>query len=260
MYMAAHIYMQPDRPSPGPAPAAGPREPGSSGSDRGWAGSAFVVAIDGPAGAGKSTTARALAEVLGYTFLDTGAIYRAVALVARRRGVGWDDGATLGELAGDLDIVFVPDGGTNRIVVDGVDVTSDIRTREIAEGASRVSALPEVRAALLELQRDMGRRGRVVAEGRDTGTVVFPDAAVKFFLTAPVEERARRRARELASAGTVATPEAILEEIRIRDERDSHRAIAPLKKAPDAIEIDSGGLDADEVVARMAATVRERGG
>src|SRR5687768_13888316 len=135
----------------------------------------FVVAIDGPAGAGKSTAAKQLALRLGYSFLDTGAIYRTVALCARRQGVDWSDGPALGLLAARLDISFENQGGSKRVMVDGQDVTSEIRTPEISEGASRVSALPEVRAALLGLQRAIGARGRVVAEGRDTGTVVFPD-------------------------------------------------------------------------------------
>jgi CMP/dCMP kinase len=220
----------------------------------------FVVTIDGPAGAGKSTAARKLARRLGYAFLDTGALYRALALAARRAGVDWSDGPGLAALAERLDITFVPQEGGDRFFVEGAEVGEQIRTPEISEGASRISALPEVRAALLGLQRAIGNRGAVVAEGRDTGTVVFPDAGAKFFLTAPAEERARRRARELVAAGQVVNPADVLRDIEVRDARDSTRTVSPLRKAPDAVEIDSLGLTPDEVVERMARIVRERGG
>jgi cytidylate kinase len=220
----------------------------------------FVVTIDGPAGAGKSTVARQLATRLGYAFLDTGAIYRGVALAARRAKISWSDGPALGALAGRLDIRFGGEEGVNRLFVDGLDVTRDIRTPEISEGASQVSALPEVRAALLGLQRSIAAKDRVVAEGRDTGTVVFPNAEAKFFLTAPPEERARRRSRELAAAGRPVDQATVQREMELRDARDSSRAFAPLKKAEDALEIDSLGLSPEEVVERMAAAVHERGG
>jgi cytidylate kinase len=220
----------------------------------------FVVAIDGPAGAGKSTTAKKLAARLGYAFLDTGAIYRTVALSARRNGIAWSDGPRLAALAARLDIVFVASDDTNRVLLEGVDVTTEIRTAEISDGASRVSALPEVRASLLDLQRRLGERARVVAEGRDVGTVIFPRAGAKFFLTASPEERARRRAKELAGAGRQMDLQTVMSEMRERDERDSTRSVAPLKKAEDAIQIDSGGLTADEVVRVMADLVSQRGG
>ena len=220
----------------------------------------FVVAIDGPAGAGKSTAARRLAARLGYSFLDTGAIYRAVALAARRQGVDWADGPAVGALAAALDIAFAADGETNRVLIGDVDVTTDIRTPEVSEGASRVSAHGEVRAALLTLQRRLGAAGRVVAEGRDVGTVIFPDAPAKFFLTAPAAERARRRTNELRSAGQAADEAQVYEEMLVRDERDTTRAVAPLRKSDDAIEIDSRSLTADEVVDRMVEVVRSRGG
>ncbi len=219
----------------------------------------FVVTIDGPAGAGKSTTARLLAMRLGFAFLDTGAIYRAVALAARRRDVAWADGLGMGRLADGLKIRFSPEGDLNRVLLDGVDVTTDIRAPEISEGASQVSAHPQVRDALLDLQRSIGAQGQVVAEGRDTGTVVFPDAGAKFFLTATPEERARRRTVELQAAGRVADFATVLAEIQQRDERDSNRAAAPLRKADDAVQIDSGGMNPAQVVERMTDIVRGRG-
>jgi cytidylate kinase len=220
----------------------------------------FVVAIDGPAGAGKSTVAKTLARRLGYTFLDSGALYRAGAWAARRRGIAWSDGRGLGQFIHDLDIRFDGRDDANRITVDGEDVTEEIRRPEISEGASQVSAFNEVRAGLLTLQRRIGASGRVVAEGRDMGTVVFPDARAKFFLTAPIEERARRRAAELAASGRPQDFDVVLAEMRLRDQRDSTRAIAPLRRAEDAIEIDTASLTPEEVVGRMAALVRERGG
>jgi cytidylate kinase len=220
----------------------------------------FVVAIDGPAGAGKSTVARGLATRLGYTFLDTGALYRSVALIAQRRRIPWDDTVHLGELARVLDVVFAKDGDGTRVVADGSDVTQDIRQAEISEGASRVSAVPEVRAGLLAIQRRVAARANVVAEGRDIGTVVFPAAQAKFFLVANSETRARRRTLELAAAGKPAIFADVLAEMLARDARDSGRAVAPLRRAEDAVEIDSSLLTPEEVMARMLAVVRARGG
>jgi cytidylate kinase len=220
----------------------------------------FVVTIDGPAGAGKSTAARQLAARLGYSFLDTGAIYRTVALLARQRGIDWGDGPALGALAGGIDLRFESVGGANRVIADGADVTGEIRTPAISEGASRVSAHPPVRAALLQLQRAIGARGRVVAEGRDTGTAVFPDAPAKFFLTASPAERARRRTLELTAAGRAAVEADVLAEMEQRDQRDSTRAASPLRRAEDAVEIDTSGLSADEVVDLIEGIVRSRGG
>jgi cytidylate kinase len=219
------------------------------------AGRRLVVAIDGPAGAGKSTTARLLAERLGYDLLDTGAIYRVMALLSRRAGVSWHDGPGLAAFADGLDLRFKLEGTLNRVLVADEDVTKEIRTPEMSDGASRVSALPEVRAALLELQRRLGAQGGVVVEGRDIGTVVFPDAGAKFFLTASSDERARRRVAELQAAGRPADLATTLAEMKERDERDSTRAVAPLKQADDAIAIDSSGLTPDEVVSKMATLV-----
>jgi cytidylate kinase len=218
----------------------------------------LVVAIDGPAGAGKSTAARLLARRLGYDLLDTGAIYRVMALLARRRGIPWDDGPGVASLAGDLDLRFRLDDEVNRVIVGGADLSADIRTPEISDGASRVSALPEVRAALLGIQRRLGAAGGVVVEGRDIGTVVFPDAGAKFFLTATTDERARRRVAELAAAGRPADPQRTRAELVERDQRDSTRSVAPLRKAADAVEIDSSALTPDEVVERMASVVADR--
>ncbi|HLU68078.1 MAG TPA: (d)CMP kinase [Kofleriaceae bacterium] len=218
----------------------------------------IVVAIDGPAGAGKSTVSKRLTALLGYRLLDTGALYRSVALLARRRGVAWDDEPALAALAADLDISFRLDGMTNRVTLGGEDVTSAIRTPEVSEGSSLVSALPAVRAALLERQRALAGQGGVVAEGRDVGTVVLPDAEAKFFLTASDEVRARRRVEELRAAGIEASYEDTLEEIRRRDDRDSSRETAPLVCAPDAVVVDSSVLTVDQVVESMAKVVRER--
>lgn len=218
----------------------------------------FVVTIDGPAGAGKSTVAKALARRLGYTFLDSGALYRSGAWAALQRGVAWSDGPALGALIRSLDIRFSGEG--NAITVDGQDVSGEIRRPEISQGASQVSAFPEVRAGLLDLQRRLGENGRVVAEGRDMGTVVFPGAGAKFFLVAPIEERAKRRALELAEKGKPQDLQAVLTEMRDRDQRDSTRAVAPLRRADDAVEIDTGGLTPEQVVERMAEVVRTRGG
>jgi cytidylate kinase len=215
---------------------------------------AEVVAIDGPAGAGKSTVARALADRLGFFLLDTGAIYRSVALAAVRGGVALSDGPALGGLAASLDIRFAAD----RVLVDGEDVSQAIRTPEISQGASTVSAHPEVRAALLELQRRIAAGGRCVVEGRDIGTVVLPWAPVKFFLTATPEVRARRRYDELVARGAQVDLAATLAELRARDERDERRAVAPLRQADDAELLDTSDLRLEEVVEHKVRAVRAR--
>ncbi len=217
-----------------------------------------VVTIDGPAGAGKSTVARRLARALDYRLLDTGAIYRSVALVARRRGTAWSDAVACAEVARTLDIDFHFEGDVNHVRVAGEDVTSAIRTPEMSQGASQVSAHPEVRAALLELQRRLGAGGGVVVEGRDTGTVVFPTAAAKFFLTATDEERARRRVAELRAGGAAVDFETTLREIRERDQRDASRAVAPMVPAADARIVDSSQYSIEEVVERLLADVRAK--
>ncbi|MDB4988436.1 MAG: Cytidylate kinase [Myxococcaceae bacterium] len=218
-----------------------------------------VVALDGPAGAGKSTAARLLAERLEYVLVDTGALYRGVALAALDRGVAWDDGAALGALVDALALTFVRDSeGRQRLHIDGLDRSGEIRTPQISDGASRVSRHRQVRASLLGLQRRLGESGRVVLEGRDIGTVVFPDAEVKVFLTASDEARAQRRYDELTLAGHALQFETVLAEIRDRDKRDSERDIAPLKPAHDAILMDTSGITLEEVVAQLEAIVRSR--
>jgi cytidylate kinase len=219
---------------------------------------ALVVTIDGPAGAGKSTVAKGLALALGYRLLDTGAMYRAVALLARRQGVSWDETETLARMAAALDISFALDGDINRVRLAGEDVTAAIREPDISYGASRVSAVPAVRTALLDLQRRLGAEGGVVVEGRDTGTVVFPGADCKFFLTASDDVRARRRHEELVQSGQAGTYEGTLEDMRARDERDTSRVVAPLARAADAVLVDSSSMTLDAVIDTMLDEVRRR--
>ena len=220
-----------------------------------------IVAIDGPAGAGKSTVARRLADALGFVLVDTGAMYRAVALAAKRAGVEWSDATKLGELAHGLvtknALAFERDPGLGiRVKLAGEDVSEAIRTPDMAQGASLVSAHGSVRAALLDLQRMAGRAGGVVLEGRDIGTVVFPDAEVKFFLTASAEVRARRRHDELAAKGGAASFEDTLADVKRRDAQDEGRAVAPLKQADGAILVDSTDLSFEQTVSRMLADVQ----
>ena len=219
-----------------------------------------IVAIDGPAGAGKSTVARKLADKLGFTLVDTGALYRAVALAAQREGVAWDDEVNVVAVARRVEVSrslrLVPDSEKGvRVMLDGQDVSDAIRTADMGMGASRVSAIGGVRAALLDLQRQAGESGGVVLEGRDIGTVVFPDAEVKFFLTASPEIRAQRRYDELVLRGQKVDYAATLAEVKLRDEKDTNRPIAPLRRADDAIFVDSSNRPADEIVAEMARRV-----
>jgi CMP/dCMP kinase len=214
----------------------------------------IVVAIDGPAGAGKSTASRALAQRLGYGYVDTGAMYRAVAVLAAERGIGLDDDAALGRFVAGLSFEL-RDGGT-ALTVDGRDVSAAIRRPDAGELASRVSTRPVVRERLVALQRALGTAGGVVMEGRDIGTVVFPDAPVKLYLTAAPAERARRRALELRTRGEQVDEAALADELAARDRRDSGRANSPLRPATDAQIIDTTHLPFDEVVDLMEAAVR----
>ena len=225
-----------------------------------------IVAIDGPAGAGKSTVARRLAARLGYAMVDTGAIYRAVALAASRRGLAFDDDAGLGALLPALTIDFEPpppgrEEAGQRVLLDGEDVSVQIRTPPMSLGASAVSARPVVRGALLDLQRRLAtapsHRGAVL-EGRDIGTVVFPDADVKFFLTATAEERARRRHAELAARGAAPSLAEVLADQQRRDRDDSERPVAPLRAAADAILVDTSSLSLEQVVGALAQAVGSR--
>lgn len=218
-----------------------------------------VIAIDGPAGAGKSTAARLLAKRLGYKLVDTGALYRGVALVAKERGIADDDASSLAALARSLEFDFTADEeGKSRLLLNGVDRDDEIRNEEIAALASRISQLPALREALLELQRNFGVDGGVVLEGRDIGTVVFPDAELKVFMTADPGERARRRAKELIERGEPADVSEIEATIRQRDAVDEGREIAPLRPAEDAIRLDSTALGIEAVVENLAKLVASR--
>jgi cytidylate kinase len=240
------------------------------------------VAIDGPAGAGKSTVARGLAMRLGYVLLDTGALYRTVALAAKRAGLAWDDEAGVGGLAQVLAaegaitveasdsaptsipppaqaVAASPPGGSGmRVLLRGDDVSLEIRLPEMSLGASRVSSIPAVRDALLAMQRRAGVEGGVVLEGRDIGTVVLPDAEAKFFLTASPEVRARRRCEELAARGTTVSFQETLDDVIRRDRADTERKVAPLKQADDAILVDSSDRPAGEIIEEMARVVEAR--
>jgi len=208
----------------------------------------LVVALDGPAGAGKSTVGLAVARILGFNFVETGKLYRAVGLMALRAGIAPDDARALVALVGEMKIQYILRAGCPTVFVDGEDVTDELSSPEAAAAASRVSAVPEVRAALLALQRGLARRPGVVVEGRDIGTVVFPRARFKFFLDASLVARARRRARDLAAMGRNATPEEVAADLAARDGRDASRATAPLRRADDAIYVDTSDMTFEQVV------------
>jgi cytidylate kinase len=216
-----------------------------------------IIAIDGPSGAGKSTLAKRLAKELGFVYLDTGAMYRAIALKVLREGVDLADDDRLARLVASTEIDLQEHNGTSEVFLDGINVAHEIRAPEVSQMASKVSALKLVRARMLDLQRGMGQRGNVVAEGRDIGTVVFPDAEVKIFLNAAAEERARRRYEELRAAGRAADLSETLREMQERDKRDSERDLAPLRVADGALEIDSSSASADAVAAMVLSKIRK---
>lgn len=218
-----------------------------------------IVAIDGPSGAGKSTVSKRLAEILGYVHIDTGALYRAVGLAATRRGIPFDDDAKLGSLMETIQVRLEPGTGAHGTLVflDGEDVSQAIRTPEMSLAASAVSARKPVREGLLALQRRLGGKGGSVLEGRDIGTVVFPDAEAKFYLTATDEVRVRRRYNELKAKGLDVTMEQTAKEVAKRDHDDSSRAIAPLKPADDSEIVEGSAWTIDETAEILAVKVRE---
>ncbi|WP_020413361.1 (d)CMP kinase [Microbulbifer sp. VTAC004] len=217
-----------------------------------------VVTIDGPSGSGKGTIAKLLADRLGFTLLDSGALYRAAALAALDKGVDLADEGALTQVAKALDVHFAVSEGKLRVVLDGREVTDDIRMERVSMAASSVAAIPGVRAALLQRQRDFRLSPGLVADGRDMGTTVFPDAPVKVFLTASAEERARRREAQLRERGVSVSLRDLLEDIRARDAQDMNRKASPLAPAEDAVELDSTGVGIDEVLQKVLDLIQDR--
>lgn len=216
----------------------------------------IVIAVDGPSGAGKSTISRALSQQLGYLEIDTGAMYRAMAWLARETGLDFDDTEAVDQFSQQADVSLRLVEGKTVVTVNGIDVTGQIRTPEISMLTSLISALAPIRQAMTTLQRRIGAQGGVVLDGRDIGTVVFPDAELKFFLSASAEERGRRRYIELQQKGIATSLEETIADVIARDRQDSERALAPLRQADDAIAIDSTGMTIDAVVAQMMAEVQ----
>ncbi len=219
----------------------------------------LVIAVDGPGSSGKGTVARSVARTLGYQYVDTGAMYRAVALRARETGTSWDDEPALAALARGLTFAFDWDGQSLRVMVDGRDLTTAIRADDVSTGASAVSRHPGVRHALLELQRDLAGAGGVVMDGRDIGTVVLPEADLKVFLDASLDERARRRHEELVGRGDTTPVEAVRRALHARDKQDRERAVAPLVAAHDAVHVDTTSLSVGQVVDQLLTLVRRTG-
>ena len=220
---------------------------------------ARAIAIDGPSGAGKSTMARRLAKELGFVYVDTGAIYRSVGYYIHMCGIGPRDIDQITRLIDDVNIqITYPEDGIQHMILNGKDITDEIRTPVMSDYASKISAYPVVREFLLDMQRDMAKRHNVVMDGRDIGTVVLPKADVKIFLTASSQVRAQRRFLELQQRGEKTTYEQVLKDIEQRDQQDSNRAVAPLKRARDAILVDSSELDLEQTVARLREIVQEK--
>jgi cytidylate kinase len=217
-----------------------------------------IIAIDGPSGVGKSTLSKLLARELGCLYLDTGAMYRAVALAAHRRGIAVDDQAALGRLSGEVTIAFARAAGGDRVLLDGEDVSAEIRTPEISLLTAQVAACQAVRTALVHRQRELGAQGGVVLEGRDIGTVVFPDAEVKFFLTASAAERGRRRFLELQTKGMSVDLARTIADVETRDAADRGRAHSPLRQPDDAVVIDTSQLSIDQVLLGMLEVVSKQ--
>ncbi|WGE76123.1 (d)CMP kinase [Actinobacillus equuli] len=210
----------------------------------------FIITVDGPSGAGKGTLCHALAEKLGFDFLDSGAIYRITALAALKVGIALDDEERIAEVGRHLNVKFIPENGEIKVILDGENVGDQIRTAEAGQNASKVAVFPKVREALLQRRRDFSSPNGLIADGRDMGTVVFPEAQVKLFLDASAEERTKRRVKQLQEKGFNANFEEILAEIKERDFRDRNRPVAPLVPAKDALLLDSTTLSIEEVIAR----------
>ena len=218
-----------------------------------------IITVDGPSGAGKGTLCYALAEKLGFDFLDSGAIYRITALDALKKQVNLENEDAVAEVGRNLNVQFVPDNGEVNVILDGENVGDQIRTAEAGQNASKVAAFPKVREALLQRQRDFACEKGLVADGRDMGTIVFPEAQVKLFLDASAEERAKRRVKQLQLKGFNANFEQILGEIKERDYRDRNRAVAPLVPAKDALVLDSTHLSIDEVIRQSLEYISSKG-
>ncbi|MFZ0038647.1 MAG: (d)CMP kinase [Candidatus Acidiferrales bacterium] len=218
----------------------------------------LIIAIDGPVGSGKSTVARRVAEMLGYVYVDTGAMYRALALKARPKGMALDSDDDLARMAADTHIDLRNENGTQRIYLDGTDVTAAIRSPEVSQAASKIAVIPGVRRVLVAEQRRVGQLGGVVMEGRDIGTIVFPDADLKIYLTASAEVRAERRWREHQQKGDAIDLARTMEEVRDRDRRDVERENSPLKRAEDAVLVDSTAMEAEEVARLIVLLSQEK--